>query len=200
MQEKISPQEGLSVPTEPRAKYPPQKIVGYILLGVGLLSIVFGFAINLLLLFIGGYLILCSIICLTVKKHPALTIGWLTFLPCVYFLPRMTSANMRMVFQPYVYQNIVEFRVQLIVSYAFWAVFLLLIFATVKSTRFRAHPVLFCGWAVFSQVYSFIPIVFQATEKTEKSYLVLSWCAIGYLLALLFFTGKSLYSHFKTKK
>jgi len=179
-------------------KYPPRKIVGYILFGVGLLSIVLGLAVNLSLSFLGGYLLLCSIICLTFKNHPELMIGWGTFLPCAYLLPRITSANMGMIFHPYVYQG--ELPLSLIVSFSFWIVLFLLIFVTVNRTRMKKHPLLFCGWAVFSQIYGFIPIAFRHTEETMKSYLILSWCVILFLLVLLFFTGKSLYGYLKSSK
>lgn len=186
-------------PQQSAAKYPPRKIVGWILLSIGLLSVVFGVAFNNpALAILGGYLLLCGIICQTVKKHPGLVIGWGTFLPCAYFLPWFTSANMRMIFHSYAYQG--GLGIQLIVSYAFWAVLFLLIFVTVKNTRLKSHPFLFCGWVVFSQMYGFIPIAFRHTEETMKSYIVLSWCAIVFLLVLLFFTGKSLYGYLKTSK
>ncbi|MDD2497123.1 MAG: helix-turn-helix transcriptional regulator [Desulfitobacteriaceae bacterium] len=184
-----------SGPHQSSEKYPPRYIAGWILMSVGLLSVVLGFALNMLLAVLGVYLILCGTICLAVKKHPGLVIGWGTFLPCAYLLPRFTSANMGMIFHPYIYENIGKWIIQLTISYVFWAVLILLIFVTVKNTRMKSHPFLFCGWAVFSQIYGFIPIAFRHTEETMKSYLVLSWCAIVFLFVLLFFTGKSLYRH-----
>lgn len=188
----------LSAPNQSSEKYPQRKIVGWILMGVGLFSILLGVAFNLILAILGVYLILCGTICLTIKKHPGLLIGWGTFLPCAYLLPQFTSANMRMIFHPYVYQR--GLGIQLIVSYAFWALLFLLIFITVKNTRIKKHPFLFSGWAVFSQVYGFIPIVFHHSEKTMKSYLVLSWCVILLLITLVFFTWKCLYRCFQTRK
>lgn len=180
------------------AKYSTKKIAGWILMGIGLLSVVLGVALNLLLTFLGLYLILCGAICLTIRKHPELVIGWGTFLPSAFLLPRFTSANMSMIFHPYVYQR--GLGIQLVVSYAFWAVLFLLIFITIKNTRIKRYPFLFCGWAVFSQVYGFIPIVFHHTKETMKSYLVLSWCVILLLIVLVFFTGKYLYAYFRTVK
>jgi len=180
-------------------KYPPRKIAGWILLSAGLLSVVFGVAFNNpALAILGGYLLLCGIICQIVKKHPELVIGWGTFLPCAYFLPWFTSANMRMVFHPYAYQG--GLSIQLIVSYIFWVVLFLLIFLTVKNTRMKNYPFLFCGWVILSQVYGFIPIAFRHTEEAMKYALVLSWCVILLLIALVFFTGKCLYGYFKKRK
>lgn len=190
-------------PTDPQRspeKYSSRKIAGWILLGIGLLSMVLGVALNLLLAALGVYLLLCGTICLLVKKHPGLVIGWGTFLPCAYFLPRITSANMRMIFHPYIYDNIGNWTAQLTISYGFWAVLFLLIFVTVKNTRMKSHPFLFGGWAIFSQIYGLIPIAFRHTEQTMKSYLVLSWCVIIFLSVLLFFTGKYLCRYLQIRK
>ena len=128
--EKEGAQEKGFTPQEMPVKYPPRKIVGYILLGVGLLSVVLGLTVNILLSFLGGYLLLCSIICLTFKNYPGLVIGW----------------------------------------------------------------------GIFSLVYGFIPIAFNYTEETMKSYLILSWCVISFFLLLVFFTAKRLYRYLKTLK
>lgn len=189
-----------SGPHQSSEKYPQRKIAGWILMGIGLLSVVLGVALNLLLALLGVYLIVCGAICLTIRKHPGLVIGWGTFLPCAFLLPRFTSANMAMIFHPYIYGNIGNWIRQLTISYGFWAVLFLLIFVTVKNTRMKSHPFLFCGWVVFFQIYGFIPIAFRHTEETMKSYLVLSWCAIVVLFVLLFFTGKSLYRYIQIRK
>lgn len=188
----------LDVPQQSAGKYPPRKIIGWIFLGVGLLSLVLGLALNLLLAVLGGYLLLCGIICQIVKEHPGLVIGWGTFLPSAYFLSWFTGANMKMIFHPYVYQG--EWGIQLIVSYAFWAVLFLLIFITIKNTRVKNHPFLFCGWVIFSQVYGFILIAFRNTEELINFYLVLSWLTILYFVLLVFFTGKCLYCYLRTDK
>ncbi|MDD2216043.1 MAG: helix-turn-helix transcriptional regulator [Eubacteriales bacterium] len=190
----------LTAPQQSPEKYSSRKIAGWILLSIGLLSVVLGVAFNLLLAVLGVYLLLCGTICLFVKKHPGLVIGWGTFLPCAYFLPWFTSANMRLIFHPYIYENVGDWIVQLTISYGFWAVLFLLIFVTVKNTRMKSHPFLFCGWAVFSQIYGFIPIAFRHTEQTMKSYLVLSWCVIIFLFVLLFFIGKCLFRYLQTRK
>ena len=189
-----------STPQQSLEKYPSRKIAGWILLGIGLLSLVLGVALNLSLVLLGVYVILCGTICLTVKKHPGLVIGWGTFLPCAYFLPWFTSANMGTIFHPYFYENIGTWTMQLSISYGFWAVLFMLVFITIKNTRMKNHPFLFCGWAVFSQIYGFIPIAFRYTEETINSYLALSWCAIALLFVLLFFTGKSLYEYLQARK
>ncbi|MEG1593077.1 MAG: helix-turn-helix transcriptional regulator, partial [Oscillibacter sp.] len=67
--------------------FPPRKIAGWILLAVGLLCAVLGLVLNLVLTGWGAYLGLCGIICLGVKRHPGLVIGWGTFLCCMEDIP-----------------------------------------------------------------------------------------------------------------
>ncbi len=183
--------------SRPSAEYSTRKITGWMLLGTGLLSVVLGTAFNLLLAFLGLYLILCGFICLFIKKHPGLLIGWGTLLPCAFLLPRFSSANMNMIFHPIVYQR--AFTLQLVISYALWIALFLLIIATIKSTNLKTHTWLLVGWIVLSQVYGFIPIAFRYTEDTIKYYLILSWCTVIYFLALLFFTGRHLYRHLRIR-
>ncbi|MFA5635124.1 MAG: hypothetical protein WC977_04380, partial [Anaerovoracaceae bacterium] len=97
-------------------------------------------------------------------------------------------------------ENIGSWTMQLSISYGFWAVLFMLVFITIKNTRMKNHPFLFCGWAVFSQIYGFIPIAFRHTEEPINSYIVLSWCAIALLFVLLLFTGKSLYGYLQARK
>lgn len=194
-----TPQSDLSNRVQEQAitKLSTQKIVGYILLGVGLLGALLSLALGFVLLIPAAYLFFCSIICFTIKKHPGLTIGWLTFLPTAYFLPWFTSAGMKMIFHPHVYAE--GWTIQLIVSYSFWFILFLLTFVTAKRTSFKKHPFLFCGWMVFSQIYGFAAIPFLTTENTERYYKILSWLTILFLFVLLFFTGKSLREYLKNR-
>jgi transcriptional regulator with XRE-family HTH domain len=180
-------------------RYPPRKIAGWILLSSGLFSIVIGLGLQFpLLLLLGGYLLLCSMICLMIKKHAGLVIGWGTFIPAALYLPQFTSANMTMVFNPYVYRA--GLGIQLIVSYVFWVLLFLLIFATTRHTRLKNHLPLVFGWVIFSQVHGFIPIGFQSSSEVAKAYLMFARCVTLLFLILLFFTGRALYRHFQLKK
>ncbi len=61
-----------------------QKIIGLILLGIGLLCGILGLLSSRVLFGIGLYLLLCSILCLTLKRYAGLVIGWVSLL---LFLP-----------------------------------------------------------------------------------------------------------------
>lgn len=179
-------------------KFPARKIVGYILLGVGLLSVVLGLVAGLLLVCLGVYLVWCGLICLLVKKHPGLVIGWCTFLPCAYVLPSFTSSRMAMVFHPAVYRE--GLRVQLVVAFGFWVILFLLVGLTVRSTRLRRHPLLFCGWVILSQCVGFIPVIFQPAGKALLAYRTVGWGALVLTAALVFWTGRCLRLHFRQSK
>lgn len=179
-------------------KFPARKIVGYILLGVGLLSAVLGLAVSLLLVGLGVYLVWCGLICLLVKKHAGLVIGWCTFLPWTYVLPLFTSARMAMVFHPAMYRE--GLRVQLVVAFGFWVILFLLVGLTVRNTRLRRHPLLFCGWVILSQCVGFIPIVFQPAGKALPAYRTVGWGTLALAAALVFWTGRCLYLHIRQSK
>ncbi len=61
-------------------------IVGFILLGVGLLSIVIGCILSILLVFFGIMLSIYGVICIAVKKHPGLICGLVTVVLLVLFV------------------------------------------------------------------------------------------------------------------
>lgn len=174
-------------PAAPPPKIETRKIAGWILLGVGLLSIVLGLALDLLLVFLGGYLALCGVVCLLVKKHPGLVVGWSTFLVCVYFLPRVTSTGLRIIFLPFAYRE--ELWIQLIVAYCFWALLLLLLARTIKTTRLGKHPLLFLGWVLLSQNYGFIRMLFDSA-KQPWPHLVFAWCILLLSIGLTGLTAR----------
>ncbi len=171
------------------SRLPTRCIIGYILLGTGLLSAVLGLTFNLLLLFLAAYLILCAIVCFTIRWHPGLIIAWGTYLPVAFWLPRISAFSLQLVFHPIAYMQ--EMRISLIVSYCFWAVLLVLVFVTIRATKARKHPFLFCGWVIFSQVYGFAPIAIVNSEKALPYYVALSWAVIFLFACLLFFTVRA---------
>ncbi len=68
------------VPTEenrPRnAEMPTRRVVGYILLGCGIVGLLIGLVLSLVVAAVGLLLTLGGILCLTVRKHLALVLIW----------------------------------------------------------------------------------------------------------------------------
>lgn len=108
-----------------------RKIVGFILLGIGLLCCVLALLFDGGMLLIGGYVISCSVVCLLVKGHSALIIGWATFLLFALLAPYYTGIHMLEAFAP-VYQDdgITVNKIAAILS---WLFLFALVFFTVRA-------------------------------------------------------------------
>ncbi len=104
-----------------------QRIIGFILLTVGLLSFLLAFAFGGGLAILGGYLIVCSILCLLVKKHVGLVIGWTTFILCILLLTPFTGIHMLYVFVPSYWGTINS-----LFGLVMWIVLALLLFFTYR--------------------------------------------------------------------
>lgn len=175
-----------------------QRSIGFILLAVGLLCGVLALPFGAALLFPAAYLLLCGVLCLTAKRYAGLIIGWLTFLPISFYLPRFTSTSMGTIFVPYLYQS--GMYIQLIISYVMWAFLALLVHAAVKHTPLKDHTLLVLGWIVFSKMRGFLPIVFGGVPYEGAVYLVLSLLSVALLALLLFFTARLILSLIRTRK
>ena len=77
-----------------------QKIVGFILLALGLLCCILALFAGSGLLIIGGYIIFCSILCLLLKRYAGLVIGWITMIQAIILTPSFTGVRMLSVWNP----------------------------------------------------------------------------------------------------
>ena len=77
-----------------------QRIIGFILLTIGLLSLILAFVLSRGLAVLGGYLILCGILCLLLKKYVGLVIGWITFILSALITIPFTAVRMLGVLNP----------------------------------------------------------------------------------------------------
>lgn len=112
-----------------------QKVIGFILLGIGLLCCLLALVFGSGLLIIGGYIIFCSVICLLVKKYAGLIIGWITILLIFFFSPYVTGVSMRAIFYPGFYHG--EFSINHIITVALWIFTVILTMMTVRAFRKR---------------------------------------------------------------
>jgi len=110
-----------------------QKIIGFILLGVGLLCCLLALIFGSGLLIVGGYILFCSIICLLVKKYAGLIIGWITILLIFFLSPYVTGVNMLAILHRGFYQG--PFSINHILTVALWLFTFLLIVLTVRESR-----------------------------------------------------------------
>lgn len=183
-------------PVQPSGQtFSTQKIIGFIMLAVGLVGAILALAADIALAFPSAYLLFCGAICLAVKKHGGLLIAWITFLLVVFLTPRMTATNMNVVFIPYYYKE--KMLLHLGVAYALWALLIVLAIVTARLF-FRGHTLLVLGWLVFFQCWGFIPLAFRSEVPT--SYRIASVAVNILLAALLFFTGKNVCRYVRERK
>lgn len=110
-----------------------QKVIGFILLALGLLCCILALAIGGGLFIIGGYIILCSILCLLVKKHAGLIIVWITLLQAVILTPYFTGIRVFGIFHPGYFRH--GFSVTHIAAIAIWIIFFVLVLLTARVIR-----------------------------------------------------------------
>ena len=110
-----------------------QRIIGFIILGIGLLCCVLAFGFGGGLLVVGLYTILCSLLCLALKKHAGLVIGWLTLLLFLILAPYFTGVRVLAVFHPGYYRY--GLSINHIVAWIVWGLFLLLSFFTLRCIK-----------------------------------------------------------------
>ena len=78
--------------TKNKEKY-GQKIIDYILFSIGLNCIILSFFFGRLFLVLGVYTLFCSIICLCIRNHAILIIGWTTMLILLIISPFIFGFN-----------------------------------------------------------------------------------------------------------
>lgn len=108
-----------------------QKIVGFILLALGLLCCLMALFAGSGLLIIGGYIIFCSILCLLIKRYACLIIGWITIIQVIVLTPFFTGVRIFSVFNPGYYKY--GLGINQIISIVMWLLVAFLIFFTAKA-------------------------------------------------------------------
>lgn len=108
-----------------------QKIVGFILLALGLLCCLMALFAGSGLLIIGGYIIFCSILCLLIKRYAGLIIGWITMIQAIVLTPFFTGVRIFSVFNPGYYKY--GLGINQIISIVMWLLVAFLIFITARA-------------------------------------------------------------------
>ena len=124
--------------TEERAEAAPQrnditsrKIIGFVLLGTGLLSLVLGILLSETLIVLALYLILGSILCLTLRKSFWLIATWVFWVFTFIFFHGVTAQNFFCIFHPSFYTG--GLSIWMIASYIFWIWLIAAISVTVTT-------------------------------------------------------------------
>lgn len=195
--------EGPAPAVEDRPGPPPnpgntQRIIGFLLLAVGLFAAVLGLLFGPGLILVALYPIACGAICLAVKCHAGLIIGWGSWILVVWFLPWATRMNLFSIFSPFVYQE--GWWIDLVISGALWALLIWLTIATARETRIRNRAFLFVGWGLFFINSRRIPMAFGLVECYSKVAFFLAWATVLLWAVLIFFTAKALLRWWKRRR
>ena len=138
--------------TPPAAEKAPspsgQKTVGYILLGVGLLCAVLALFLNWALLIPAGYLLICAVLCLTLRRYAGRVILGGTLYAVLLTCQRWTGMpGLGSIINPIVYQS--EFYgIGVWVTWGLWAVLVLYVVLALRHTRWQRYTPLALGWTV----------------------------------------------------
>lgn len=125
-----------------------QKTIGYILLGVGLLCAVLALFLNWALLIPAGYLLICAVLCLTLRRYAGRIIIGGTLLAILLPAQRwFGGVSLGSVINPIVYQS-EYFGIGLLISWALWAVLILYVVLALRHTRWQRYTPLALGWTV----------------------------------------------------
>lgn len=94
------------------------KIVGFVLLGAGLIALIFGLLLSEILILLSVYLLIGGILCIAVRKKLWFVSMW-TFLALTFLIISIsTTQNLFIIFNPSVDQG--GLSMGMIVSYVFW--------------------------------------------------------------------------------
>lgn len=148
------PEPAVIPPTEnpPAAEKAPsssgQKTVGYILLGVGLLCAVLALFLNWALLIPAGYLLICAVLCLTLRRYAGRVILGGTLYAVLLTCQRWTGMpGLGSIINPVVYGS--EFYgIGVWVTWGLWAVLVLYVVLALRHTRWQRYTPLALGWTV----------------------------------------------------
>ena len=104
---------------EPAVKsHGTQRILGFILLGTGLLSLILGILLSEILIILSLYMLLGSIVCLAAQKNIWFIAMW-SFLALTFFCFRGITGGLFCIFHPSFYQGGVR-SIWMYVAVAFW--------------------------------------------------------------------------------
>lgn len=112
-----------------------QKIIGFILLGAGIICLPLLYLIGPGALIFSAAFIFFSLICFLIKKHAGLIIAWILTIAALIFFPTCTSVNIFFFLYGNLYYGI--FTLQTFVAVCLWIWIISLIIYTVKTIKKR---------------------------------------------------------------
>jgi len=116
-----------------------QRIVGFILLAVGLFGTVLSLVLTSNLLLLSILLILFGILCLTIKRHVGLIIGWIILIPAFFILPWMTGITPLGILYMLRHLGDAKINLSMIIAALYWISVLTMFFITWRTFHKKKH-------------------------------------------------------------
>ena len=147
-----------------------QKTVGYILLGVGLLCAVLELFLNWALLIPAGYLLICAVLCLALRRYAGRVILGGTLYAVLLTCQRWTGMpGLGSIINPVVYQS--EFYgIGVWVTWGLWAVLVLYVVLALRHTRWQRYTPLALGWTVVLGLSGWLAPLWRVLGGAEASH------------------------------
>lgn len=147
-----------------------QKTVGYILLGVGLLCAVLALFLNWALLIPAGYLLICAVLCLTLRRYAGRVILGGTVYAVLLTCQRWTGMpGLGSIINPVVYGS--EFYgIGVWVTWGLWAVLVLYVVLALRHTRWQRYTPLALGWTVVLGLSGWLAPLWRVLGGAEASH------------------------------
>lgn len=147
-----------------------QKTVGYILLGVGLLCAVLALFLNWALLIPAGYLLICAVLCLTLRRYAGRVILGGTLYAVLLTCQRWTGMlGLGSIINPVVYGS--EFYgIGVWVTWGLWAVLVLYVVLALRHTRWQRYTPLALGWTVVLGLSGWLAPLWRVLGGAEASH------------------------------
>ncbi len=115
-----------------------RKVIGLILLSIGLLSLVLGMLLSAVLLMLAAYLTVSGVLCLTVRRHLGLAIGWATYLITLVPVSMMTGVSLGAIFSGGFWFDLMNVRFASLFVPVMWAWLIALVaVSAVRVVRWR---------------------------------------------------------------
>lgn len=180
-----------------------QKTIGYILLGVGLLCAVLALFLNWALLIPAGYLLICAVLCLTLRRYAGRIIIGGTLLAILLPAQRwFGGASLGGVINPIAYQS-EYFEIGLLISWALWAVLILYVVLALRHTRWQKYTPLALGWTVVLGLRGWLAPLWRVLGGAEAAswyYPVVSGLINLLAAAVVLLTVRAIYRARREKK
>lgn len=180
-----------------------QKTVGYILLGVGLLCAVLALFLNWALLIPAGYLLICAVLCLTLRRYAGRVILGGTLYAVLLTCQRWTGMpGLGSIINPVVYQS--EFYgIGVWVTWGLWAVLVLYVVLALRHTRWQRYIPLALGWTVVLGLSGWLAPLWRVLGGAEAAswyYPVVSGLINLLAAAVVLLTVRAIYRARREKK